>query len=193
MKKTTFILTILFTLALSSFRTEDLSGRYVYIDVQNEWDLELTLNNGIFTLIDSSGCVRMSQKGKYELLQNQDSLFPMTVVIKCEIVNKYVLNDASGRERIVYVSNLDSLTYSIEKEYYFPLVVQDTLVIYNKDSCMLRGVVFFHFDGDVESERILRQEKKIISKFGEEKYIEILGDGQGKEKARENLKYKKCR
>ena len=67
------------------------------------------------------------------------------------------------------------------------------MFFYNKDSCLFRGNVFSHFEGNVENERILKLERLIISSIGEDKYIETLGEGKGKEKARENLKYKKCR
>lgn len=193
MKIIAFLFSIIIPFLSCSCKNSKVSGNYIYINLDYEWDIELKLFDEKFTLIDSSGCIKMSQKGRYVHVDSQDSMFQTVLVLKSSIPEKYELNDAGGKDRIVYVSNLDNLKYSIEKEYYFPLVQLDTLFFYNKDSCLFRDLVFTRFNGDVGHERVLRQEKLIISKIGQEKYIEVLGEGVGKEKARENLRYKNCR
>ncbi|MEL1246295.1 hypothetical protein AAEO56_18620 [Flavobacterium sp. DGU11] len=169
----------------TSVKDEDfINKRFTYIDPFNEWDLELLFfSDSTFTLQDKYGCRLTSQKGHWRVYKQNSNIKKL---ILTDTVQTWTLTDG-GAISIYYKSDIDNKTYSIRKEFYFPLIENDTIEIYNDSIVKLRKLSFDDFDGDIEEKRVLMLESYLIKTLGKDQYLKKYGKGSI-EDARKTLK-----
>ncbi len=157
------------------------------VSTDKEWELELILNqDSTFTLKDEYGCNKMSQKGKWKVIENTDDASVKTLLLMDDIEVQNNTNQF-GHKIISYESDLDGLRYKNKKENQFPLILSDTLRLVSKDKALYKAYTFDVYNGNLQDKRLMQLEKIYIDKIGKENYIKSLGEGKDIKKARENL------
>jgi hypothetical protein len=177
-------------MCLTSCSSGLMNKRYIYIDADKEQDLELIMfKDSTFILKDMYGCNQMSQKGKWEYIDNNKN---------SDYVN-YILSDTTKffkstniHNKVLYsfISNVNNNKYIIKEDQYFPIVKTDTVSFVKNDKILFfRGLTFTKSNKNIEQERIKILEERIIMRIGKEMYIKTIGEGISIKKARENLSY----
>ena len=161
--------------------------RFTLVSTDKEWELELILyQDSTFTLKDEYGCNKLSQKGKWKVIQNTDNISIKTLLLTDNIEIQYNTN-RFGHKTISYESDLDGLRYENKIENQFPLIIKDTLRLVSKNEVVYKTYTFVIFNGNIQDKRLKQLEEIYIDKIGKENYIEVLGEGKDIKKARENL------
>lgn len=183
MKRIIYI--IFSSLCLASCSASFTNKRFVYIDKEKEWEMELVFKpDSSFILRDRYGCVQMSQKGKWSIMMN-DTMDKALVVSDTTFVKVgYNLFD---KIRYSYRSNADGKQYMFTEDQYFPLIRLDTMYIVDKNNIQFRKMNFYTFEGNLQRKRIRMIEEFYISKIGKSAYVNSIGEGVSVKKARLNL------